>query len=87
MKQQSKTPRPQQNSSGGRGPSPTPPAANSRVHSAQPGSSVEAKPAIDEVRRRAYEIYLDRQHTGQPGSPDTDWDQAERELRSRSNSR
>ena len=52
--------------------------------SSKPNSSesTEAKPdgnsAHEEIRGRAYEIYLDR--GGQPGGEMDDWLQAEREL-------
>lgn len=46
----------------------------------RPSSQAEAKPSTDDIRRRAYEIYLNRQSTGRPGSSETDWSQAEREL-------
>ncbi len=36
----------------------------------------------DQIRVRAYERYLERQ--GRPGSPETDWAEAEREVRSAS---
>jgi hypothetical protein len=36
----------------------------------------------DQIRVRAYERYLERQ--GRPGSPETDWADAEREVRSAS---
>ncbi len=41
------------------------------------------KPAIteDQIRRRAYEIYLRR--NGRPGDPRSDWLQAEAELKGR----
>jgi hypothetical protein len=35
-------------------------------------------PTFDEIRARAYEIFLAR--AGRPGSPETDWLQAEEEL-------
>lgn len=38
------------------------------------------RPSADEVRRRAYEIYLQRMQSGEPGSPESDWSRAEREL-------
>lgn len=46
-------------------------------------SPVEASPICveDEIRRRAYEIYLERGST--PGSESEDWLLAEREVRSR----
>lgn len=43
----------------------------------------EVKPPTDEVRRRAYEIYLQRTQRGEPGSPESDWGRAELELRQR----
>jgi hypothetical protein len=36
-------------------------------------------PTEDQIRARAYEIYLRR--NGEPGDPAADWAQAERELR------
>lgn len=39
------------------------------------------EPTVEEIRRRAYEIYLERRGVG--GSPEADWLQAERELRAR----
>lgn len=39
-----------------------------------------AAPTLDDVRRRAYEIFLGRQSTGSPGTAESDWKQAEREL-------
>jgi hypothetical protein len=38
-----------------------------------------SEPTIDQIRRRAYEIYLER--GGAPGNPLEDWSRAERELR------
>ena len=43
----------------------------------------EMKPASDDIRRRAYEIYLQRINRGEPGSPESDWCRAERELAQR----
>ena len=37
-------------------------------------------PTPDDVKRRAYEIYLHRMRAGQPGSPESDWSRAEHEL-------
>ena len=42
---------------------------------------VELKPAADAVRKRAYELYVERIAKGQPGDDRTDWIRAERELR------
>ena len=41
-------------------------------------AGLDGKSAHDEIRRRAYEIYLERD--GQPGGEIDDWLQAEREL-------
>lgn len=43
-------------------------------------SAPHGKPSLEDVRRRAYEIYLERMRAGEPGGPDTDWSRAEREL-------
>ncbi len=40
-----------------------------------------AGPTEEQIRRRAYEIYLSRGET--PGNPEWDWQQAELELRAR----
>jgi len=40
-------------------------------------------PSPEDVRNRAYEIYMARRLTGASGNPDSDWLQAERELRVR----
>ncbi len=40
-----------------------------------------AGPTEEQVRQRAYQIYLSRGAT--PGNPDWDWQQAELELRAR----
>jgi hypothetical protein len=40
-----------------------------------------AQPTYDQIRRRAYELYVARK--GAPGNPDADWRQAEQELRGR----
>ncbi len=40
-----------------------------------------AAPTVEQIRQRAYEIYLAR--NGRPGNPDWDWQQAELELRAR----
>ncbi len=42
--------------------------------------AVDTKPAPDAVRRKAYELYLERVAKGQPGDDRTDWLRAEREL-------
>lgn len=43
------------------------------------GSKTVPLPTEDQIRTRAYEIYLRR--NGAPGDPAADWHQAERELR------
>lgn len=43
--------------------------------------AADSGPTTAEIRRRAYEIYLNR--NGAPGDPVADWLQAERELRAR----
>ena len=45
---------------------------------ARTAAGSDGKSAHDEIRRRAYEIYLER--GGQPGGEIDDWLQAEREL-------
>ena len=42
---------------------------------------VAAEPTPEQIRARAYQIYLAR--GGAPGTPDGDWYQAELELRAR----
>ncbi len=44
----------------------------------KPAMAPKGKPSADEIRRRAYEIFLRR--NGKGGSPESDWLQAEREL-------
>lgn len=48
-----------------------------RESATMPSSQVE--PTAEQIRRRAYEIFLSR--NGTPGDPTSDWVQAERELR------
>jgi hypothetical protein len=40
-----------------------------------------AGPTEEQIRQRAYQIYVSR--NGAPGNPDWDWQQAELELRAR----
>ncbi len=40
----------------------------------------EVKPNPDDIKRRAYEIYLGRMARGEPGDSHSDWERAEREL-------
>jgi hypothetical protein len=42
-------------------------------------SAGRRSPTVEEIRARAYEIYLSR--GDRPGNPQSDWEQAERELR------
>lgn len=42
------------------------------------GSKTVPMPTQDQIRVRAYEIFLRR--NGAPGNPDSDWHQAEQEL-------
>lgn len=44
----------------------------------QHASAPRNRPTHEQIARRAYEIFLAR--GGQPGSPEQDWYQAEREL-------
>jgi hypothetical protein len=61
------------------------------IHS-QPTPSVRTEPAPkpaprageEQVRQRAYQIFLSRQREGVPGDPVSDWVRAEQELRNRS---
>ena len=59
------------------------PNSNEKSTETEPARSTTAagpggKSANEEIRRRAYEIYLER--GGQPGGEIDDWLQAEREL-------
>ena len=45
------------------------------------GTAAGRTPGTEDIRRRAYEIYQARRVSGASGTPDTDWSQAERELR------
>lgn len=56
-------------------------SAASATAVAGPAVTGRREPTADEIRRRAYEIYLERRGVG--GSPESDWLQAERELRGR----
>ena len=44
----------------------------------------EAGFSEEQVRKRAYQIFLSRQREGVPGDPISDWVRAEQELRVRS---
>jgi glycosyltransferase involved in cell wall biosynthesis len=56
------------------------PAATPVTTNGRPG----AGPTSEQIRRRAFEIYLAR--NGLPGTPESDWRQAEQELRGKSSS-
>jgi len=47
------------------------------------GTAAVRAPGAEDIRRRAYEIYQARRASGAAGSPESDWAQAERELRPR----
>ncbi len=52
---------------------------NAAAQSAQNNGKVaSSSPMLDQIRKRAYEIYLQR--NGLPGTPESDWRQAEQEL-------
>ncbi len=54
-------------------------AKNSAV--VPPAASIrEIKPASDDIRRRAYELYCQRNAKGTRGTPEEDWAHAERDL-------
>lgn len=60
------------------------PTTNSAVaHNGAPMHSVEVKPNLEAVRRRAYELYLERVRIGAPGNETVDWVKAEQELSGR----
>lgn len=63
-------------------PRPTPTGQRARTR-AMPTEATPAAvhPTEDQVRRRAFEIYIAR--GGAAGNPDSDWRQAEQELRGR----
>ncbi|MFM9996340.1 MAG: DUF2934 domain-containing protein [Phycisphaerales bacterium] len=50
-----------------------------------PGVQVVRRPAADDIRKRAYELFCARK--GQGGSPEQDWLRAERELSAKSTGR
>jgi hypothetical protein len=60
---------------------PTPVATATGPDSA-PGS--EARSLNEQIRKRAYQIYLSRVREDVPGDPVSDWVRAEQELRYRS---
>lgn len=61
-----------------------PPVEVKQVSSLKPVPSGAVRAAgMDEIRTRAFEIYQKRRVTGAPGGPESDWLQAERELRAR----
>ncbi|MCC6322801.1 MAG: DUF2934 domain-containing protein [Phycisphaerales bacterium] len=60
----------------------TPAAALSTKPNGSAGrlSAIELKPSQEQIRWRAYELYCKRAASGMAGTPDGDWQQAEREL-------
>jgi hypothetical protein len=54
------------------------PKANSATPAESAETSAADSPRLEEIRIRAYEIYIER--SGQPGHDLDDWLQAEREL-------
>jgi hypothetical protein len=54
------------------------PIANSPTQAESAETSAADSPRLEEIRIRAYEIYIER--GGQPGHDVDDWLQAEREL-------
>jgi hypothetical protein len=52
---------------------------SAKAPSAPQQNAVRTGPSHEQIARRAYEIFLAR--GGQPGNPEQDWQQAERELR------
>jgi hypothetical protein len=54
------------------------PRPNSATQAEAAGTSAADSPQLEEIRIRAYEIYIER--GGQPGHDLDDWLQAEREL-------
>ena len=58
--------------------------ATSGPHGEPANTSAGDSPRLEEIRIRAYEIYIERD--GQPGDELSDWLQAERELESKTRS-
>ena len=58
--------------------------ATSGLHGGADKASTEDPPRLDEIRIRAYEIYIERD--GQPGDELSDWLQAKREIESKGRS-
>jgi hypothetical protein len=62
-------------------------SARSMPDAANADASIQGYAAVNgldgdsEVARRAYELYLRRQQTGEDGSADSDWFRAENEVR------
>ena len=50
------------------------------VHPSAP-LSPRRPPSLEDIRLAAYEIYVNRVKVGLPGTPDSDWLEAERRLR------
>lgn len=64
-------------------PTSRPPRATPRRSRSLPADYIPIKqePTEEQIRRRAYELYVAR--GAQPGSAEADWRQAEQELRAR----
>jgi len=60
-------------------PGPTVTGSATAVAEEAPTRRRNLPPTPEQIRRRAYEIYMARR--GAPGNPEADWLQAERELR------
>jgi len=65
-----------------RSPEPARPAAGVSGAPAAAAQVGAAKPSMDQLRLKAYEVYLARTKAGRPGDPTTDWLEAERQLKS-----
>jgi hypothetical protein len=50
------------------------------IPAAQAGAIREVKPTVDQIRARAYQLYIERTARGDRGDAAADWLRAEREL-------
>ncbi len=50
----------------------------------EPAPKPAARTTEEQIRQRAYQIFLSRTREGVPGDPVSDWVRAEQELRTRS---
>jgi hypothetical protein len=62
-------------------PATTPPSSPDATASAAATAEKKSEPSVDDIRRRAYERYLER--GGRHGQHFDDWVEAEKELRSK----